>query len=64
MNEKLEALLKHAGTITAHPVLPPSLKQPDMLLGIVQEICGSFGGEVEEEEDVSITFEESSAVEW
>jgi len=54
INEKLEALLKHADTITAHPALPPSPAQPDGLLDIVQEICGSFDG-------VCITFEESAA---
>ncbi len=65
INEKLEALLnlKHAGTITAHPALPPSPAQPDRLLDIVQEICGAFDGDAEEEEDVCITFEESAAVE-
>jgi hypothetical protein len=63
INEKLEALLKRADTITAHPALPPSPAQPDRLLDIVQEICGAFDGDAEEEEDVCITFEESVAVE-
>ena len=63
INEKLEALLKHADTITAHPALPPSPAQPHGLLNIVQEIRGSFNGDLEEEEDVCITFEESAAVE-
>jgi hypothetical protein len=65
INEKLYALLKHVDTITAHPSPPPSPGQPDRLLDIAEEICSSFDGDVEEEEDVciSITFEESAAVE-
>jgi hypothetical protein len=32
-------------------------------LDIVQEICGSFDGDAEEEEGICVTFEESVAVE-